>query len=151
MYVCNILLKVIKVQFIMNLRLAPVLVAIGLVFSVLPGRAQLAYTNMTAPTEDAANVASEDDHKAATYKVVHGVVQDKQGVLAGATVWLHGTHDIVVTNAEGEFELRIPANAKNVQLTCSYGGLQDEVVSLAPVQALGSIYLLRTKTTKPSE
>ena len=135
----------------MNRRLAPVLVAIGLVFTVLPSRAQLAYTNVAVPTEDATNAASEDDHKAATYKVVHGVVQDEQGVLAGATVWLHGTRNIVVTNAEGEFELRIPADAKSVQLTCGYGGLQDEVVSLAPAQALGSIYLLRTKTTKPGE
>ena len=135
----------------MSFRLTPVLVAVGLMFTVLPGRAQLAYTNVAAPTEDATNAALEDDHKAAAYKVVHGVVQDKQGVLAGATVWLYGTRNMVVTNAEGEFELRIPADAKSVRLTCGYGGLQDEVVNLAPVQALGSIYLLRTKTAELGE
>ena len=128
-----------------------VLVAVGLMFTVLPGRAQLAYTNVAVPTEEAANVPSEGDTKAATYKVVHGVVQGMQGVLAGATVWLHGTRNIVVTNAEGEFELRIPTDTKTVQLTCGYGGLHEEMVSLAPAQALGSIYLLRTKTTVPGK
>ena len=112
----------------------------------LPGRAQLAYTNVAAPTEEAANVTSEGDPKDATYKVVHGVVQGKLGALPGATVWLHGTRTIVVTNAEGEFELRVPADAKIVELTCGYGGLQEEVVLLAPVSALGSVYLLRDKT-----
>ena len=135
----------------MKLCSASVLVAIGIVFTVLPGRAQLAYTNVAAPTEEVSNSSSEDDSKAATYKVVHGVVQSNEGVLAGATVWLHGTRNIVVTNAEGEFELRIPADAKAVELTCGYGGLQEEVVSLAPAQALGSIYLLRTKTAVPGK
>ena len=133
----------------MKLCSASVLVAISMVFSVLPGRAQLAYTNVAAPTEEASTASSEGDSKAAPYKVLHGVVQGKQGVLAGATVWLHGTRNIVVTNAEGEFELQVPADTKSMQLTCGYGGLQEEVVNLAPVQALGSIYLLRTKAIGP--
>ena len=36
-----------------------------------------------------------------------------------------------------------PADAKTVSLTCGYGGLREEVITLAPVQALGSLYLLR--------
>ena len=132
----------------MRFRLTSAIVAIGLVFTVLPGRAQLAYTHVASPTEETTSTDPEGDPKAATYKLVHGVVQGRQGVLAGATVWLHGTRNIVVTNAEGEFELRIPADTKVVQLTCGYGGLQEEVVNLAPVQALGSVYLLRTKTTE---
>ena len=126
-----------------------VFVAVGLMFTVLPGRAQLAYTSVAAPTEEVSSAASEGDPTATIYKMVHGVVQGKEGVLAGATVWLHGTRNIVVTNAEGEFELQVPADTKSVQLTCGYGGLQEEVVNLAPVQALGSIYLLRTKAIGP--
>ena len=80
-----------------------------------------------------------------SYKVVRGVVQGKDGALPGATVWLQGTRTVVVTNSEGEFELQVPADAKTVKLTCSYGGLQEEEVTTAPVQAMGSVYLLRTK------
>ena len=135
----------------MKFRPTSVLIAVGLVFAVLPGRAQFAYTNVAGHTEEATTAASEGDPKAAAYQVVHGVVQGKQGALAGATVWLRGTRNIVVTNAEGEFELRVPADAKSVQLTCGYGGLQEEVVTLPPVQALGSIYLLRSKRTEPGK
>lgn len=129
----------------MTIRPTSVIFAIGFMFSVLPGRAQLAYTRIAAPTTEAADNDPDTEPTAPTYKMVHGVVQGKQGVLAGATVWLHGTRNIVVTNSEGEFELSVPANAKVVELTCGYGGLQEEVVTLPPVQALGSVYLLRTK------
>jgi hypothetical protein len=60
-------------------------------------------------------------------------------------VWLHGTKTVVVTNSEGEFELRVPTDTKEVVLTCGFGGLQEETVRLAPSQALGSVYLLRRK------
>ena len=78
--------------------------------------------------------------------MLHGVVQGQHGVLPGATVWLQGTRTIVVTNSEGEFELRVPVNIKSIRLTCGYGGLQEETVTLAPAEALGSVYLLRPKT-----
>lgn len=128
-------------------RLTSALVATALLVAVLPGRAQYAYSGSTARTEETAGAADpENSIKAPAYKVVHGVIQGKQGVLPGATVWLHGTRTIVVTNAEGEFELRVPADAKVVELTCGYGGLHEEVVSLPPVQALGSVYLLHEKS-----
>ncbi len=124
------------------------LVAVGILLAATPVRAQYAFRNVAVPTEETTGSDPEAGNKDYAYKVVHGVVQNKHGVLPGATVWLHGTHTIVVTNSEGEFELRVPADTKFVELTCSYGGLQDEVVSLAPVQAMGSIYLLHT--TAPS-
>ncbi|GAB3304211.1 hypothetical protein GCM10027511_16980 [Hymenobacter humi] len=116
----------------------------GLLFAVLPAHAQYAFNYVSAAKGSSRSSAVEAP-KASAYKLVHGVVQDANGALAGATVWLHGTRTIVVTNAEGEFELRVPADAKVVKLTCGYGGLQEEVVSMAPVKAMGSIYLLRTK------
>lgn len=115
-------------------------VAIALLFIGLPGQAQYAFNNHgpAAPRDP-------ETSPAVAYKTVHGVVQSQQGALPGATVWLRGTATIVVTNAEGEFELRVPVDAKTVELKCSYAGLQDEVLNLAPVQALGSVYLLRPK------
>ena len=114
--------------------------AIILLFVGLPGYAQFAFNSHgpTAPRDP-------ETSPAIAYKTVHGVVQGQQGALPGATVWLRGTAIIVVTNAEGEFELQVPADAKTVELTCSYAGLHDEIVRLAPVQALGSVYLLRPK------
>jgi CarboxypepD_reg-like domain len=116
--------------------------AIGFLWAAMPSQAQYAYTQPGAKQEEA-SAAPEEGPKTATTKVIHGVVQGKKGVLPGATVWLHGTRTIVVTNSEGEFELRVPGNTKEVELTCGYGGLQEEVVRLAAVQALGSVYLLR--------
>lgn len=117
------------------------------VLLALPGRAQLAFTPVPQPQEITADADPEAGKAASSpaYKAVHGVVQGQKGALAGATVWLRGSHVIAVTNSEGEFELRVPADAKTVSLTCGYGGLKEEVVTLTSVQALGSIYLLRTK------
>ena len=128
-------------QHDMNTRLIFVLAACGLSFSVLPVRAQFASTQL-ADIEASTSYAPKE---VPAYKVVHGVVQDKNGALPGATVWLHGSRTIAVANADGEFELQVPANAKIVELTCGYGGLEDEVIRLAPVQALGSLYLLRDR------
>lgn len=126
------------------------LIAFGFLFCALPGRAQDAYASVTQPADAVASNPQSSPKSAATSaatKVVHGVVQGRDGVLPGATVWLHGSRTIAVTNAEGEFELRVPADAKTMSLTYSYGGLREEVVTLVPVQALGSLYLLRASNT----
>lgn len=127
-------------------RLAPTFAAFALLFAALPGKAQYAYTSVAPKPKMASGTDPEDGIKPAATKVLHGVVQGKQGALPGATVWLRGTKTVVVTNAEGEFELRVPADTKMVELTCGFGGLQEETVRLAPSQALGSVYLLRPKT-----
>jgi hypothetical protein len=129
----------------MSSRLTSAIAAVGFLFSVLPGQAQYAYTHLAQPKEETGSVDPEDGTKTGAYKVLHGVVQGTQGTLVGATVWLHGTRTIVVTNSDGEFELRVPANTQFVELTCGYAGLQEEVVRMASVQAMGSVYLLRSK------
>ena len=131
-------------------RLTSVVVAFGLLCSALPLRAQYVFNKFTASSKATGGIDPEKAPKSG-YKVVHGVVQGPQGALPGATVWLHGSRTIAVANAEGEFELRVPADAKVVELTCGYGGLEDEVVRLAPVQALGSVYLLRNKSAGSSQ
>ncbi|MEL5993203.1 peptidase associated/transthyretin-like domain-containing protein [Hymenobacter segetis] len=123
--------------------LASTVVAIGLLLAAMPSQAQYAYTQPGGKPEETTSTDPEESANPATTKVIHGVVQGRKGVLPGATVWLHGTRTIVVTNSEGEFELRVPTNVKEVELTCGFGGLREEVVRLAAVQALGSVYLLR--------
>ena len=134
-------------------RLLSAVAALGLFLTVTPvqAQAQYAYNYAGAPKHAASRLDPEEKNRKVTHKVVHGVVQDEKGVLPGATVWLHGTRTIAVTNSEGEFELRVPADATVVKLVCSYGGLQEEVVTMAPVQALGSLYLVRSKTPDSSQ
>lgn len=147
-YVCIVQMKIALVQIAMtSSRLTSAFAALGLLFAVLPSRAQYAYTNVAPKPEVTESSDPEEGIKPAATKVLHGVVQGKEGALPGATVWLHGTKTVVVTNSEGEFELRVPADTKEVELTCGFGGLQEETVRLAPAQALGSVYLLRSKTT----
>jgi len=128
-------------------RLASAAVVLGFLFAGLPSQAQYAYTHVERSAEAMHSADPEEGPKSTATKVIHGVVQGKEGALPGATVLLRGTKTIVVTNAEGEFELRVPADAKVVELTFGFGGLQEETVRLAPSQALGSVYLLRSKTT----
>lgn len=135
----------------MNACFPAVLVAGSLIFGVMPVQAQYAFTNTTASGAVHTSLDPEETPKTRTYKVIHGVVQGRQGALPGATVWLHDSRTIAVANAEGEFELRVPADAQVVELTCGYGGLEDEVVRLAPVQALGSVYLLRSRGAAPTQ
>jgi hypothetical protein len=115
------------------------------VFAVLPSKAQYAYTRVQPKSEALSSIDPTEGIKPVATKVLHGVVQGKEGALPGATVWLRGTKTVVVTNSEGEFELRVPADTQIVELTCGFGGLQEETVRLAPAQALGSVYLLRSK------
>lgn len=129
-------------------RASAIVLALALLFTGLPGQAQFAFNNAGRVGGTLTSHDPEESPKAATYKTVHGVVQGQQGALPGATVWLHGSRTMVVTNAEGEFELRVPADARVIELTCGYAGLQDEVIRLPPVQALGSVYLLRPHTIK---
>lgn len=127
----------------MTSRLLSVVAAICFLLAAMPSRAQYAYTQPDGKPKDTTGTDPEEGTKALSTKAIHGVVQGKKGILPGATVWLHGSRTILVTNAEGEFELRVPTNTKEVELTCGYGGLHEEVVRLAAVQALGSVYLLR--------
>lgn len=122
-------------------------VALFLLLAPSKGYAQYAFNYVAQPREATADADPETGKAPASgaTKLVHGVIQNEQGALPGATVWLQGSRTIVVTNAEGEFELQVPADAKSVKLICGYGGLKEEVLTLAPTQAMGSIYLLQTK------
>lgn len=135
----------------MKISFTPLLLAAGLLLFALPGSAQVAFNKTVLHSESTATVDGEETPAAPAYKVVYGVIQGAQGALPGATVALKDSHVIVVTNSEGEFELRVPTAATTITLVCGYGGLQEEEVSMAPVKALGSIYLLRHRNLAPAK
>ncbi|HEX8326318.1 MAG TPA: hypothetical protein VF629_02170 [Hymenobacter sp.] len=129
----------------MTRTLASLVIAICLFLTAASSQAQYAFNNAPRRAVASADADPGEATKPVAYKVLHGVVQGPNGALPGATVWLQGTRTVVVTNSEGEFELSVPTTAKQIKLTCGFGGLYEEVVTLAPVKALGSIYLLRSK------
>ena len=78
-----------------------------------------------------ATPASTVEPAASTPVLLHGVVRDQHGVLPGATVWLQGTTNVAVANAEGLFELLVPADKAEANVTCSYAGRRSEAATLS--------------------
>ena len=78
--------------------------------------------------------------------LLRGTVQGINGPLPGATVWLHGSPTIVVTNSEGLFQLPVHSDASRADVTYSYGGLEEETSTLAITQAPQTLHLLRPAT-----
>ena len=116
--------------------------------TTMPGRAQLAYGPVALPagqpqrTTTAATAAPRSTEP----RVVYGVVQGLHGVLPGATVWLHGSRTVAVANSEGVFELPVPTGTNEVEVTCSYVGLREEVLTLPVAEPGNTVYLLRAQT-----
>ncbi|MGY3090032.1 hypothetical protein ACVWYF_003080 [Hymenobacter sp. UYAg731] len=59
-----------------------------------------------------------------------GKITNPAGPLPGAVVILTGTKQMAVTNADGEFEFEVPANAGALQATVTYAGYADEAMTL---------------------
>lgn len=59
-----------------------------------------------------------------------GKITNPAGTLPGAVVILTGTRQMAVTNADGEFEFEIPANAGALQAVVTYAGYADEPMTL---------------------
>ncbi|MDO7849655.1 carboxypeptidase-like regulatory domain-containing protein [Hymenobacter sp. M29] len=68
---------------------------------------------------------------ASTEKVVlAGKITNPAGPLPGAVVILTGTKQMAVTNADGEFEFTVPANAGALAAVVTYAGYADEKMTL---------------------
>lgn len=62
---------------------------------------------------------------------VKGVVKDSQGEpIIGATVTIPGTSAAAITDIDGNFEIEVPAGAKQLKVT--YIGFQDKLVPVKP-------------------
>ncbi|GAB3862113.1 hypothetical protein GCM10028822_42480 [Hymenobacter terrigena] len=62
--------------------------------------------------------------------VLAGKITNPAGSLPGAVVILTGTKQMAVTNADGEFEFVVPANAGALDALVTYAGYADEKMTL---------------------
>lgn len=85
-----------------------------------------------------------------TFTVVNGHVRSPTGPLPGAVVTVQGYPQHVVTNANGEFRLDLPAATAPLRLTASYAGFTDESVTLLTANQPVTVDLLHRQTIKVS-
>ena len=76
-------------------------------------------------TQSVATTSSEETVR------IKGLVKGPKGPLPGAVVQLNGSSTLVVTAEGGKFEMDVPASLPNVEVTCSYAGLQDVIMKLS--------------------
>ena len=117
--------------------------------------AQLAFTRFVMPVDVllASATQAEEPVEASAPRLFQGVVKDQHGALPGATVWLHGTTQMAVANAEGVFQLFVPADQTEARVTCSFVGLESEQATLLlNTASMGesTVYLRRTTTANRS-
>ena len=62
--------------------------------------------------------------------VLAGKITNPTGPLAGAVVILTATRQMAVTNADGEFQFIVPANAGALDARVTYAGYADEKMTL---------------------
>ncbi|MFD2565696.1 carboxypeptidase-like regulatory domain-containing protein [Aquimarina rubra] len=69
----------------------------------------------------------------ASYNEYKGIVVDKDSndPLISATIALNGTNISTITNSEGEFLLKVPKSNAGANITVSFLGYKDKVVSLS--------------------
>jgi hypothetical protein len=80
--------------------------------------------------------------------VLHGRVLSPSGVLPGAVVKLAGSDQRVVSNADGEFNLLMPAEAEPQSATISYAGFIDETVLLSSTELMPTVQLSKPRVIK---
>lgn len=79
-----------------------------------------------APRPEPTTTAAEPEEQL----VIVGKITNPAGVLPGAVVILTATRKMAVTNANGEFEFVVPANAGPLRARVTYAGFADELITL---------------------
>ena len=67
--------------------------------------------------------------------VLTGTITNPAGVLPGAVIILTASKQMAVTNADGEFEFVVPANAGPLAARVTYAGFADETMTLNTADA----------------
>ena len=99
-------------------------------FNAAPVQARSTF-NRSVASANANDSANDPTTSASTAKVVlAGKITNPAGPLPGAVVILTGTKQMAVTNANGEFEFEIPANAGTLDALVTYAGYADEKMTL---------------------
>ncbi|GAB2861267.1 carboxypeptidase-like regulatory domain-containing protein [Hymenobacter ruber] len=76
-----------------------------------------------------ANTDNDGDTKPEKTLLI-GKITNPAGPLPGAVVILTGSKQMAVTNADGEFEFEVPANAGALDAVVTYAGYADEKMTL---------------------
>ena len=73
--------------------------------------------------------------------VITGRITNPAGVLPGAVVILTASKQMAATNANGEFEFVVPANAGPLRARVTYAGYADELITLNDGGAVSTVNL----------
>ena len=120
------------------------LVAITLFVRSAPIQAQSTITGDNAYASIASTVArhaAPEVPPPGEKVLLAGKITNTRGVLPGAVVILTGSKQMAVTNANGEFEIEVPANAGPLQARVTYAGYADEMVVLNAGESASTVNL----------
>lgn len=79
--------------------------------------------------------------------VIYGRVESPTGPLPGAVVKLNDKQ-AAVTNARGEFSLKVPATSEPLPITVSYAGYADVATTLSPLSTTNTVQLTVPRVIK---
>ena len=133
------------------MRTATLLLAASLLLSVLslnPASAQtfLASSTVLGSTPENDGTAPVTPKNEPAEKVVLvGKITNPAGPLPGAVIILSDTKQMTVTNANGEFEFVVPANAGPLLARVTYAGYADESMTLNAAAAESTVNLANAK------
>ena len=99
---------------------------------IAPAEAQAANRRTLYAADGEGNGKATNPPAAAETVVMTGKITNATGPLPGAVVIIKSIKQMAVTNADGEFEITVPANAGDLQATVTYAGYADEKMTLNP-------------------
>jgi hypothetical protein len=73
--------------------------------------------------------------------LITGKITNAAGALPGAVIILNGTRQMAVTNADGEFEIAVPANSGPLPARVTYAGYADEAIVLNGAEGASTVNL----------
>ncbi|UOQ97401.1 carboxypeptidase-like regulatory domain-containing protein [Hymenobacter sp. 5317J-9] len=103
---------------------------LALGFVCAPAQAQAYASNAELATANTDNNDPTTGAATTEKMVLVGKITNPAGPLPGAVVILTATKQMAVTNADGEFEFTVPANAGALQAVVTYAGYADEKMTL---------------------
>ena len=133
------------------MRTAILLLAASLLLSLLslnPTSAQTLLASSTAlgstPDNDGTAPVTPKNEPVEKVMLV-GKITNPAGPLPGAVIILNDTKQMAVTNANGEFEFVVPANAGPLLARVPYAGYADESMTLNAAAAESTVNLANAK------
>lgn len=122
--------------------LALPLMALGL--SAASAQAQV-YASTIFHAEGTVDKISGPSSASMELVVLTGKITNPAGPLPGAVVILSATKQMAVTNAEGEFEFTVPANAGALEALVTYAGYADEKITLNAAASESTVNLTNAR------